>query len=309
MKTGVEAPGAPFLPSPMSEYHGGPEALGTPATWHAVWLPPGRRCQLIRRGGAASLWTDDLVRISNKADGVVGAAMELPDGTVVDGFLRDDTTAPGFAGFDLLEHEGRDIRGLPHGVRYGRLAEVLPCGHALLRRPERLSCATPEELSLLLREARARGFNGILMATDRVPVGGGAPFAWLILKPEPLMLDAALLYVESGGTWTFGVRDGERWLAVARVDAHLSDTEMHETDAFVRANTLERFGPVRTVPPVLIFTLAFDGVRAAPRRRSGFTLVNPVLRARRRDADTAAAATLEDLRRLHDAPEHCAGAP
>jgi DNA ligase-1 len=305
-----DAPGPPYPFFSMTVYRGDMRGHGDPAGLHATWMPGGRRCQLIRRGGAASVWTDTLECVSKDVSRIIDAAATLPDGTVIDGFLLPDKEAVRFSGFDLLEHEGVDIRALSPGARYDRLARIVSPGGSVLCRSECLTCTTPEDTLRHLAEARARGFGGILLGTGWgfVPADS-SPSGWLLLMPDPLMLDVVLLYAGPGGAWTFGVRDGERWLPVAKVDAHLSDTEMHEIDAFVRANTVERFGPVRTVPPVLIFTLAFDGIRAAPRRRSGFTLVNPVLRARRRDADAAAAATLEDLRRLHDAPGHCAGAP
>jgi DNA ligase-1 len=298
---GGDAPGPPYVPPPITTYRGELRDLGDPCGWHIIGCPRGRRCQIVRREGAAAVWTGELEDVSRKFPGFLQAAGAIPDGTVVDGFLLSGAEAPAFTGIDLLEHEGRDMRGLPHAVRQECLADALPPGHALLRNPERLSCATPGGFPTLLHETRARGFSGLLIGTDQVDAAGVPP-GWLILTPDPFLLDVVLLYVEPGGAWTFGVRDGERWLPVASADPDPCAPDSAEVDDFVRTHTLQRFGPVRALPPTLVFTLAFDDIRRAPRRRSGFTLVNPVLHAMRRLVPASAAATLDDLRRLHESP-------
>ena len=83
-------------------------------------------------------------------------------------------------------------------------------------------------------------------------------------------------------------------LPVARTRLTLPDTEQREILTWVRANTLERFGPLRRVPPDLIFDLEFAAASAAPRRKSGLALTNPRLLRWRRDG--VQAQTLSDLR-------------
>lgn len=80
---------------------------------------------------------------------------------------------------------------------------------------------------------------------------------------------------------------------IARVPLTLSETP--EILEWARANTRDRFGPVRTVPAEWVFELAFDGLTPNRRRKSGFELQNPRLISLRRDGS---AATLADLHNL-----------
>jgi DNA ligase-1 len=82
----------------------------------------------------------------------------------------------------------------------------------------------------------------------------------------------------------------------------LSDEEIREVDAFVRRHTVDRFGPVRTVTPELVFELAFEGIQRSTRHKSGIAVRFPRMSRWRRDKRPEDADTLETVRALLDAP-------
>jgi DNA ligase 1 len=73
-------------------------------------------------------------------------------------------------------------------------------------------------------------------------------------------------------------------------------------DAFIKKNTLERFGPVRQVRPELVFEIAFEGVGESARHKSGMAVRFPRISCWRKDKKPNDANTLEDLRALATIP-------
>ena len=69
-------------------------------------------------------------------------------------------------------------------------------------------------------------------------------------------------------------------------------------DAFVRQNTLEKFGPVRTVKPELVFELGFEGIQASTRHKSGVAVRFPRMLRWRTDKKPEEADTLETVRKM-----------
>jgi DNA ligase-1 len=125
---------------------------------------------------------------------------------------------------------------------------------------------------------------------------------------DPLSLDVVLLYAQRGhgrraslySDYTFALRDGEDWVPVAKAYSGLTDAQIREVDRWVRQNVKERFGPVRAVPPEHVFELAFDGIQASTRHRSGVALRFPRMVRWRTDKQPDEANTLEDaLALLH----------
>jgi len=98
--------------------------------------------------------------------------------------------------------------------------------------------------------------------------------------------------------YTFSVWDGEALVTIAKAYSGLSDAEIRQVDSFVRANTLEKFGPVRLVKPHLVFELGFEGIQASSRHKSGIAVRFPRILRPRPDKTAAEADTLDQLRRL-----------
>ena len=129
---------------------------------------------------------------------------------------------------------------------------------------------------------------------------------WWKWKVDPYSVDAVLIYAQPGSgrraglftDYTFGVWDGERLVPFAKAYSGLTDAEIAKVDAFVRQNTVERFGPVRVVKPELVFELAFEGIQRSTRHRSGIAVRFPRMARWRTDKRAEDADSLETVRAL-----------
>ena len=129
---------------------------------------------------------------------------------------------------------------------------------------------------------------------------------WWKWKTDPYSVDAVMIYAQAGHgrradlftDFTFAVRDGDALVPFAKAYSGLTDAEFGEITRWVKSHTLERFGPVRRVPPDLVFELAFEGIQASPRHKSGIALRFPRIARWRRDKPVAEIDTLETLRAL-----------
>jgi DNA ligase-1 len=129
---------------------------------------------------------------------------------------------------------------------------------------------------------------------------------WWKWKIGPLTVDAVLVYAQPGTgkratlftDYTFAVWDEGELVAFAKAYSGLTDEEIRRVDAFVRQNTLEKFGPVRSVAPELVFELAFEGIQRSPRHRSGVAVRFPRILRWRTDKRPADADTLDRVKAL-----------
>jgi DNA ligase-1 len=132
---------------------------------------------------------------------------------------------------------------------------------------------------------------------------------WWKHKLQPMELDAVLLYAQAGSgrranlftDYTFGLWDGEgRLVSFAKAYSGLDDGEIGELDRWIRRYTTERFGPVRAVEPLQVFTLAFEGLQRSSRHRSGLAARFPRILRWRRDRTPESADSLASARTLLD---------
>ncbi|MBC8172909.1 MAG: hypothetical protein H7X71_03290 [Chitinophagales bacterium] len=130
---------------------------------------------------------------------------------------------------------------------------------------------------------------------------------WWKWKIDPYTIDAVLIYAQKGHgrradlytDYTFAVWDDENKLVVfTKAYSGLTDNEMREVDAFVKRNTLEKFGPVRTVKPELVFEIGFEGIARSTRHKSGVALRFPRMLRWRKDKKIEDANKIEDLIKL-----------
>jgi len=87
-------------------------------------------------------------------------------------------------------------------------------------------------------------------------------------------------------------------VAFAKAYSGLSDAEFRDVDAVIRRTTLEKFGPVRSVRPSLVFELGFEGINRSPRHKSGIAVRFPRMLRIRQDKPLHEAGTLQELERL-----------
>ncbi|MDJ0783858.1 MAG: ATP-dependent DNA ligase [Desulfosarcinaceae bacterium] len=308
------------LEAPMAE-------LGDRGQWQAEWKWDGIRGQIIKRGGQVFIWSRGEELVSHKYPEVRQAAAQLPDGTVLDGEIlpwraggplpfgelqrRIGRKSVGkkllaevpviFLAYDLLEWDATDQRQRPLSERRGRLEQIVAgLGDSRLRISPTAAAPSWQALAELRRSARSRGVEGFMLKRlDGAYQVGRRRGGWWKWKIDPLTVDAVLLYAQRGHgrraglftDYTFAVRDGEKLVPFAKAYSGLTDAEIREVDRFIQRNTIDRFGPVRSVRPELVFEIGFDSIRPSTRHKSGVAVRFPrILRWRRdkrpRDADT-----------------------
>ncbi|VXB61565.1 ATP-dependent DNA ligase [Burkholderia sp. 8Y] len=252
-----------------------------------------------------------------------GAAMPLPFARLQPRITRKSLTKKVLAdspaallAYDLLEADGRDLRTKPLDARRAKLdalAHTLSSTLAvdLLRVSPVVEAADWETLATLRDESRARGVEGLMLKERASMYGVGrtkASGTWWKWKIDPYSVDAVLLYAQPGHgrraslytDFTFAVwdeADGVRTLVpFAKAYSGLTDEEMRQVDAIVRKTTIEKFGPVRSLTPTLVFEIGFEGIQASPRHKSGIAVRFPRMLRWRTDKSIDDADTLDMLK-------------
>ena len=213
--------------------------------------------------------------------------------------------------FDLLEDQGVDIRGLPQAERRARLERLVGrTGDERLQLSPLIELPSWDAYAALRMQSRTRGVEGLLLKHRDARYGIGrtrATGAWWKWKIDPMSVDAVLVYAQRGHgrraslytDYTFAVwdtRDGERRLTpFAKAYSGLTDAEIRDVDAVIRRTTTEKFGPVRSVTPTLVFEIAFEGIQRSPRHKSGIAVRFPRILRLRSDKRVDDADTLDAL--------------
>ena len=214
----------------------------------------------------------------------------------------------GFIAYDLLEYGGEDWRGRSLLERRKQLeAVVAAVGHPLLQLSPVIAFDHWEALAATRGGARDHGSEGIMLKRkESIYQVGRKRGDWWKWKIDPLVIDAVLVYAQKGHgrrsnlytDYTFAVRSGDQLVTFAKAYSGLTDKELAEVDAFVKKNSLEKFGPVRTVKPELVFEIAFEGIAASSRHKSGVALRFPRINRWRRDKTPAEIDTLDALKKM-----------
>jgi DNA ligase-1 len=219
--------------------------------------------------------------------------------------------------YDLLELDGVDLRALPQHERRA-LLETLVTGVARpqLRISPLVTADTWDDLGKLRAESRARGVEGMMLKARNAQYGVGRTKdvgTWWKWKVDPYAVDAVLIYAQPGSgrraslytDYTFAVWDGEgeqrRLVPFAKAYSGLTDAEIRQVDATIRKTTVEKFGPVRSVKPTMVFELGFEGIALSPRHKAGIAVRFPRILRRRDDKPVEDADTLDTLKGLLEA--------
>ena len=238
----------------------------------------------------------------------------------------------GFIAYDLLEWRGEDLRGWPQHERRALLEQVA-AAHGLTVSPV-VAGDTWHELAALRAESRARGVEGFMLKHRASRYGSGrtkAEGTWWKWKIDPLSVDAVLIYAQAGhgrrasvytdytfAVWNRAPADVAEAQAVveaiaarqpaepgalqlvpfAKAYSGLTDDEFREVDREIRRHTLEKFGPVRSVRPTLVFELGFEGINRSTRHKSGIAVRFPRMLRIRHDKPLHEADTLQTLEAL-----------
>ena len=319
-----------FLASPLDD----PAHLGAAREWQAEWKWDGIRGQIVRRGGETAIWSRGEELVSEQFPELCHLGESLPDGTVLDGEImpwNDDgpqtfamlqtrlgrkvvsvkvqTEAPvRFVAYDVIERGSVDMRRDTLVQRRVALeAIVAAAGSTKLMTSPVVAFGSWEELAQLRegsREQHAEGF--VLKRRSSVYRAGRVRGDWWKWKIDPYTIDAVLTTAQRGHgrraglytDYTFAIWDGEVLVPIAKAYSGLTDAEITEVDKFVNGHTVEKFGPIRTVQPELVFELAFEGIAESKRHKSGLAVRFPRILRWRCDKPAAEADTVETVRAL-----------
>jgi DNA ligase-1 len=311
------------------------DQLGIVSDWCAELKWDGIRGQLIKRVGTHHLWSRGEELMTDRFPEFAQLSDFLPDGTVIDGEVlafQDDAplsfsvlqkrigrkTVPKkmlieapviMQAYDLLEWHGADIRESPLSKRRDLLASLIENLPADL--PIALSKQVPaaswKELAEARETAREVNAEGLMLKRLSSPyLSGRKKGDWWKWKVDPLTIDAVMIYAQAGHgrratlftDYTFAVKSGNELVPFTKAYSGLTDAEFKQITAWVKKNTMQRFGPVRQVKPQHVFEIAFEGIQASPRHKSGIALRFPRMLRWRQDKPFDEINTLDDLEEM-----------
>ncbi len=311
------------------------EALGEPDHWLVERKWDGIRGQIIVRQDEVFVWSRGEELITDRFPEYQPLATMLPHGTVIDGEIlpwSNDKPLPFallqtrigrkkltksvlekapviFMAYDLLEIEGADIRSRPMSDRREALEKLIAnlSPNAILHLSPALGGLAWDQL----REERARSrelrTEGLMIKRkDSTYKIGRKKGDWWKWKIDPLTIDAVMIYAMRGHgrranlytDYTFGVWQDDELITFTKAYSGLTDAEIRKVDHWVKRNTVERFGPVRSVKPELVMEIAFEGIQKSARHKSGIALRFPRIQRWRTDKPAEEANTLDDLKAL-----------
>lgn len=214
----------------------------------------------------------------------------------------------GFVAYDLLEFEGEDFRNRTLEERRSVLEKIIAdASEPALRLSPIINFNNWNELAATRTISRDINAEGIMLKRKASIYQVGRRVGdWWKWKIDPLTIDAVMIYAQKGSgrrstlytDYTFAVKDEEKLVPFTKAYSGLTDKEFAQVDAFVKRNSLEKFGPVRTVKPELVFEIAFEGIAASNRHKSGVALRFPRIKRWRKDKKPDEINTLDDLKSM-----------
>lgn len=219
------------------------------------------------------------------------------------------TEAPvAFIAYDVLEYDGVDVREKTLEERHQLLQLIITTAqHQSLLLSPTIVTPTWTHLKQIREKAREIGSEGIMLKRKNSPyLVGRKKGDWWKWKIDAMTIDAVLIYAQKGHVrrsnlytdYTFAVKDGDVLVPFTKAYSGLTDKEFTEVDQFVKKHAIEKFGPVRTVQPILVFEIAFEGIAESKRHKSGVALRFPRMSRWRKDKKVAEINTLDDLKQI-----------
>lgn len=311
------------------------DALGPIENWFLEKKLDGIRGQIICRNNELFIWSRGEDLLTDKFPEFEALIHMLPAGTVLDGEIipwKDGLPLPFsvmqtrigrknlsvkflkeapliMVCYDLLEFEGKDLREEPLSVRRKLLEQLIAdLEHQdILVLSERMHFDNWEAAGEFRDNARNYHCEGLMLkAENSIYNVGRKKGGWWKWKTAPLSIDGVMLYAQSGHgrranlftDYTFAVWDGDQLVPFAKAYSGLTDKEIGSLDRWIKANTIEKFGPVRSVKPIQVFEIGFEGINESSRHKSGVALRFPRILRWRTDKEPKQANTKDDLLQL-----------
>lgn len=312
------------------------EDLDPISDWSFEHKWDGIRSQVIIRNDEVFVWSRGEELVTDKYPEFQGFLNVIPNGTVLDGEILPfgegeignfnalqtrigrknlskallKKTPVILNAYDILEWQGEDIRSKPFVFRRKILDELINNSNTPkfnLYLSDTMEFGTWEEAAAerdLSREKRSEGL--MLKRKDSPYLVGRKKGDWWKWKTDPFTIDAVLTYAMRGHgrranlftDYTFALWDEGELVTFAKAYSGLTDSEFRQLDAWIKNNTLERFGPVRSVTPHHVFEIAFEGIAKSSRHKSGIATRFPRMLRWRKDKPIEEANTLSDLKAL-----------
>ncbi len=309
--------------------------LGKPEEWQVEYKWDGIRGQIIKRNGEIYIWSRGEELVTKQFPEIEAVMHQFEDDFVIDGELlaiKDSSVLlfndlqkrlnrktvskklleevpMGFHAYDILELNGTDVRDTALEKRRQLLEKLfrsvkLPPN---IKLSEIIDYSSWDDLASIRHNARRNNSEGLMLkqkiAAYQVGRKKGPWWKW---KVDPLTIDAVMIYAQKGSgrrsskytDYTFAVKKEDGLVTVAKAYSGLTDKEISEITKFVNNNAIEKFGPVRTVKPELVFEIAFEGIALSNRHKSGVALRFPRIKRWRRDKKVQDIDTIESLKRL-----------
>ncbi|MEL6765427.1 MAG: cisplatin damage response ATP-dependent DNA ligase, partial [Cyanobacteria bacterium J06607_6] len=327
--TAATAPSRPypfFLAAQIDEAKFANESM---ADWQAEWKWDGIRAQMIHRAGQHFIWSRGEDLITPQFPEFESDILALPAGTVLDGEIvcwdgqrpldfnalqkrlgRKRVSAKLMASnpvhylaYDLLEWQGQDIREWPLSQRRVQLEALLDefaCDR--ITPSTTVDFASFEDLKTLRATSRERAAEGLMLKKKDSPyLVGRKRGYWWKYKVDPMTLDAVLIYAQAGSgkranlftDYTFALWHNDELVPFAKAYSGLDNSEIEKLDRWIRRHTRERFGPVRSVEPIHVFEIGFEGIGESKRHKSGISVRFPRILRWRDDKPVEEADTLQ----------------
>lgn len=315
-----------------------PEELGDINEWQIERKYDGIRGQIIIRDKQLFVWSRGEELITEKFPEFNSLLSVLPDGTVIDGeilpmkngkplpfhVMQTRTSRKNLSKkileeaplmmmcYDLLELDGKDLRNETMKERRLQLERILSDASTITKEfplaiSPVLECKDWQETKeerLRSREYLCEGL--MLKRKDSIYEVGRRKGNWWKWKVDALTVDGVLIYAQKGHgrranlftDYTFAIWDGEQLVPFTKAYSGLTDKELLQVDNWIKKNTIDKFGPVRSVKAELVFEIAFEGIQPSPRHKSGIALRFPRIARWRTDKSPKEANTKNDLLQL-----------
>jgi len=310
------------------------QELGKPEEWQAEYKWDGIRGQLIKRNTEIFIWSRGEELVTPQFPELVTALEHIPGNFVLDGEilavnenevlnfnelqkrLNRKTITPKMLReipvkvfvYDILEFNDEDVREKPLSERrkiLENLIETYPVEHI------KISGSVPfknwDDLIAIRENSRENNSEGLMLKQKNSHYHSGRTKGdWWKWKVDALTIDAVLIYAQKGSgrrsgyytDYTFAVKKDDQLVTIAKAYSGLTDKEIMEVSRFVTKNSLEKFGPVRTVKPELVFEIAFEGIGFSNRHKSGVALRFPRIVRWRRDKKADEIDDIEEVKKL-----------
>ncbi|MBB00951.1 MAG: ATP-dependent DNA ligase [Saprospirales bacterium] len=314
--------------------------LGAIADYQIEWKWDGIRGQLIHRKDKVFLWSRGSELISDSFPDLISAGESFNQDVVLDGEIVAymDTIEPfeqlqrrlgrkqpsknmmnkvpvRFIAYDILEINGQDLRKEPLKARRNYLEQFIN-QHQLekVMISDTIKVNTWSHLVGLHKQSRQYKAEGFMIKSIESTYREGRKRGdWWKWKVNPMTVDAVLLYANRGSgrranlysdytfaVWSSDDKKTRTLLPFAKAYSGLTDKEITEVDKFVKKNTKERFGPVRSVIPKLVMEIGFEDIRKSTRHKSGFAVRFPRIMRWRKDKPLDEIDSMNRLQHLLD---------